>query len=82
MIGQYENEIDDARRWSLTRFLIMIRNRGGREEKESTSFCKISSGVVGGIVRSSEGSRAALRQFFIRGASCAFPSVFCNEGTG
>ena len=47
-----------------------------------TRFSKTSSGVEGGTPLSSEKRRAAFRQFLIRGASCAFPSDFCSEGTG
>lgn len=49
---------------------------------ELTLFSSISSGVDGGTDLNSDGRRAALRQFLIRGASCALPSVLCNEGTG
>jgi hypothetical protein len=50
--------------------------------KMLTAFARISSGVEGGIVLSSADRRAALRQFLMRGASWAFPSVFWSEGTG
>lgn len=51
-------------------------------QKWLTFLSRISSGVDGGTALISAGRSAALRQFLIRGASCAFPSVFCREGTG
>ena len=47
-----------------------------------TMRARISFGVDGGAAFCSAGSKAALRQFLILGASCTFPSVFCSEGTG
>lgn len=46
-----------------------------------TSFSNTAAKEVGGKSRS-KGNNDAFKQFFIRGASCRLPSVFCNEGTG
>lgn len=90
MISEDKHEIHDASRRVLPRSLFKEKNNNIRfttpgsinTNEEPTNFSKISSGVDGGMDLNSEGKRAALRQFLIRGASCALPSVFCNEGTG
>jgi hypothetical protein len=87
MVGEDEHKINGSGGRMLTCFLsipigltssILLVNM----DEWLTLFSNISSGVEGGTVFNSEGRRAALRQFLIRGASWAFPSVFCNEGTG
>lgn len=64
-------------------FCVKDQNITQRVEwlSEPTPLEEISAGVEGGP-EISLGRRQAFRQFFIRGASCRFASVFCKLGIG
>ena len=85
-VRQHKDEVDDTGGRDLTGALVTHDDNQNTDDvcgrTVLTAFSRISMGVAGGGVLNSKGSSAALRQFFIRGASCRFPSDFCREGTG
>jgi hypothetical protein len=82
MVCQDKDKIDYAGRRVKSGPLFRLVQRKRWMQMNLTILANTSSGVEGGAFLISEGRSAAFRQFLIRGASCALPSVFCNEGTG
>lgn len=71
MIREDEYQIDNAcwRKLACTLNESLLGLNGVKGVNARTLFSRISSGVEGGIDLSSDGRRAAFKQFLMRGAS-------------